>query len=65
MTRGGGTDCAGGGGASEGVGGGVDGLEHGGPAEDAAEGEVLDDGKFAEDFFVVHFKHTLHERLVA
>ena len=29
------------------------------PAEEGAEVEMLDDGKFGEDFCVVHFKHAL------
>ena len=29
------------------------------PAEERAEGEVLHDGEFGEDFCVVHFDHAL------
>lgn len=29
------------------------------PGEEGAEGEVLDDGEFGEDFCVVHFDHAL------
>lgn len=30
-----------------------------GEGEEGAEGEVLDDGEFGEDFCVVHFDHAL------
>ena len=35
------------------------GIRIGGPAEKGAEGEVLDNGEFREDFRVVHLDHAL------